>query len=257
MILMNFRRVVMVLLFSGPLLSFSANERDSMKIANTFNGYVTVTSKGISTIPNFTLGKPAAILNMTIGRKLRFEPEFRFALEGKPWMFIFWWRYNLIQSNKFYLRLGANPTFAYRHISLINKDIKDDYLVSYRTLTADLTPVYAVTKNFSLAAYYMYVYGIEDFTTRNTHYLAMRAYFSHIPLSNQFYLKFNPQVYYLNQDKVHGFYLNSTLSLNKTHFPFALATLMSKPIRTDIQAGNKFLWNASIIYYFNSEYLRK
>lgn len=253
----DFRQISLVVLLFLTTTSLFAREKDSTNVDNAFNGYVTVTNKGISTIPNFTLGKPAAILNMSIGRKIRFEPEFRFALEGKPWMFIFWWRCNLAKSERFYLRLGANPTFAYKHLSLMSNGIKNDYLVSYRTLTADLTPVYALSKGISIAAYYMYVYGIEDFTTRNTHYLALRGYFSNIHLSDQFFLKFNPQFYYLYQDKLQGTYFNATLSLNKRNFPFALASLVSKPIRTEIPVGKEFLWNASVIYYFNSVYRRK
>jgi len=38
----------------------------------------------------FTLGKPAAIFDLSVGNeRLAFEPQFRFSLEGKPWSFIF------------------------------------------------------------------------------------------------------------------------------------------------------------------------
>ena len=64
---------------------------DSTKKENShFGGAVSLTTKGISTIPSFTLGKPAVIFDLFIGKKrLSFEPQFRFALEGKPWSFLF------------------------------------------------------------------------------------------------------------------------------------------------------------------------
>jgi hypothetical protein len=73
------------------LFHFSFPQKtDSTKIARHIGGAVTVTNNGISLIPNFTLGKPAAIFDLSVGgKKLSFEPQFRFALEGKPWSFIF------------------------------------------------------------------------------------------------------------------------------------------------------------------------
>ena len=48
-----------------------------------------VTNNGVSLIPTFTLGKPAMMINFTVGRKLTFEPEFRYSLAGKPWANIY------------------------------------------------------------------------------------------------------------------------------------------------------------------------
>ncbi len=77
--------LLLFVLLNLTYVSFSQNN-DSTKVVSHFGGAITVTNKGISTIPNFTLGKPAAIFDMSMGkRKLSFEPQFRFALEGKPW----------------------------------------------------------------------------------------------------------------------------------------------------------------------------
>ena len=76
------------LILSLLLWSFSnillAQKSDSTRPKiSSFGGAVTVQTKGISTIPNLTLGKPAAIFDMKVGRKLTFEPQFRFALDWK------------------------------------------------------------------------------------------------------------------------------------------------------------------------------
>lgn len=77
-------------------ISFS-QKNDSTIVAGHFGGAVTITNKGISIVPNLTLGKPAVIFDLSVGkRKLSFEPSLRFALEGKPWSFLFWWRYKLV-----------------------------------------------------------------------------------------------------------------------------------------------------------------
>nr|MBP6073208.1 hypothetical protein [Flavobacterium sp.]MBP6100608.1 hypothetical protein [Flavobacterium sp.] len=64
---------------------------------NTFSGGITVTNNGISLLPTFTLGKPAAIFDFAVkSKRWSFEPQLRFSLEGKPWSFVFWGRYKVI-----------------------------------------------------------------------------------------------------------------------------------------------------------------
>jgi hypothetical protein len=70
-------------------------------VVTRIGGAVTVTTKGISTILNLTLGKPAAIFDMVAGKgKLCFEPQFRFALEGKPWCLLKQSRYKVPGTRK-------------------------------------------------------------------------------------------------------------------------------------------------------------
>jgi hypothetical protein len=99
--------LLIIIVFSNShYLLFSQNP-DSTKTAYRFGTNITLTTKGISTIPNLTLGKPAALFEMAVGNKLTFEPQFRFSLKGKPWTFIFWWRYNLVSTEKFRMGMGA------------------------------------------------------------------------------------------------------------------------------------------------------
>src|SRR5512145_2413940 len=106
---------LLLALFSHPMV---AQEKDSLdaKISN-FGGAVTIQSKGISTIPNLTLGTPAAVFDMKVGRKLTFEPQFRFSLEGKPWAIVFWWRYNASLSSKFRLIASVNHSLSFKSIT--------------------------------------------------------------------------------------------------------------------------------------------
>jgi hypothetical protein len=55
-----------------------------------FNGNISITNNGFSSIPTFSLGKPATIADLSIGgKKISFDPQFRFDLNGlKPWSFI-------------------------------------------------------------------------------------------------------------------------------------------------------------------------
>lgn len=94
-------------------------------------------------------------------------------------------------------------------------------------MTSDLLANYRLTKNISIGPYYMYIYGVDKYAIKNTHFIALRTGFSNIKLTDQFFMGFNPQVYFLKMDKNHGYYFNSTLTIAKRNFPISFATLFS------------------------------
>jgi hypothetical protein len=162
------------ILLNLSYVSFSQNNDDT-KVASHFGGAVTVTNNGISFIPNFTLGKPAAIFDLSMGKgKLSFEPQFRFALEGKPWSFIFWWRYKLLQSEKLKINIGAHPAIAFRTLTLTSDSVPEDVLVAQRYLAGERAPNYFFTKNISLGMYGFFAYGFEKDVVKNTEMLSLR-----------------------------------------------------------------------------------
>jgi len=109
----------------------------------------------------------------------------------------------------------------------------------------------------TLGVYYLYGYGLEDTDqARHGHFVSFRSSFTNVRLSNQLYLRFNPQLYYLKQDARDGFFVASSLALAKTDFPFSIATTMNKAIKTDLVVKD-FDWNVSVIYSFHEEYVRK
>ena len=234
-----------------------SQEKDSTKAVTHFSASVTINSKGISTIPNFTLGKPAAIFFMSVGRKISFEPEFRFALEGKPWMYILWWRYELLKTDKFNIGMRANASLNFKTIPFITDGISSKKIVAERALTGDLYPTYSLTKNISAGVYYMYVRGIEEYSVKNIHYLALRCNFSNIKLSDQFYARFYPQAYYLRMDKNYGYYVSASLALGRRNFPVFLSSLITTPLQSRIPNDNGTLWNVGLTYTFNKEYVEK
>lgn len=251
-------RMILVLAISATTAFSNAQTTDSTKVASTFGGNITLTTKGISTIPNFTLGKPAAIFELSMGRrKVFFEPQFRFGLNGKPWSFIFWWRYRLIRSEKMHLTVGAHPAITFKTMPLVNNGTTRDYLVADRYLAAEMIPSWLISRNVSVGVHYLYSLGLEKDITRNTHFISLRSSFSNIGITDQYFLRFNPQIYYLIMDERDGFYVNSTIALVKRDFPIYLSSQINTPLTTDIPSDTKVLWNISMIYNFGREYVRK
>ena len=95
-------------------------QEENRRFLDDFRGLASITHNGISLVPSFSLGDPALLfdLKFTKGR-VSFEPDMRFALEGKPWSMLFWFRYKAIQNKKFSLRVGAHPALNFRTVSII------------------------------------------------------------------------------------------------------------------------------------------
>jgi hypothetical protein len=242
---------ILVLTLLGLHQYSFAQTTDNKVIANNFGGAVNVTNNGISFIPTFSLGKPAVIFDMVVGRKLSFEPQFRFSLEGKPWSFLFWWRYKVLRTEKFFFNTGAHLGLAYKTIDVsVNGETKDVQTVN-RYLAGELSPNYLLTKNISIGMYYLYSRGIDPDATRNTHFLTLNANFSELKLSGQYFVKFVPQVYYLRMNQYDGYYFTSSLTLAKRKSPFSISGMFNKIIQTDISASKNFVWNASLVYRFS------
>jgi len=242
------------------ILSMVTHFSFSQKTDSIFHvrGAVTVTNKGISLVPTFTLGKPAAIFDLSMGKKkLYFEPQLRFALEGKPWSFLFWWRYRLLNKNKMAVTLGAHPAMNFKTEAWSENGVSKNAIVTRRYLAGELVPNYFVSKNISVGLYYLYSHCFDQGTAANTHFLTINSNFSHIKLIDDVYLRFTPQFYYLNQDGKDGFYFTSAFTVARAKFPLSVQSIINKTIQTEVPGSENFVWNISLIYSFNKSYVEK
>lgn len=227
-----------------------AQRADSSKSAPSITGALTITNNGISLIPSFSLGKPAAMVNLWVGkRKFRFEPELRFSLEGKPWTFLFWLRYHLLETPKFRLHTGMHPAINFRSEPVMVNGSIETQLIARRYLAWELVPVFQLTKNSSIGLYYLYSRGLDPGTTRNNHFLTCNVHFNNLPLPGNCFLSLAPQVYYLKLGNQDGYYASATVALFKKNCPLSLQSILNKSLRTDV-VSKDFLWNLSLVYAF-------
>ena len=250
--------VLLLVLVHGMNFVF-AQQMDStatQQAVGRFSTGASVTNNGVSLIPSFSLGKPAAIFDLSLGKKrLSFEPQFRFALTGKPWSFLFWWRYKLLKVNKFTFNVGAHPAIVFRDRTYIVNGEPVNVTIEQQNIAAEFVPNYALSKNVSVGAYYLVSHGFDKGGTRSINFFALRSNFSRISLSKQLYLSIIPQVFYLRVDGKGGFYANSTVVLGKNKFPLNLSSILSKTIKTDLTGAKDFIWNISLNYSFNKNYI--
>lgn len=246
--------MVVAFMISTPLL---AQQPDSLKQTSIFRGAITATNNGISLLPTFSLGKPAVIFDLAMGRRLTFEPQLRFAMEGKPWSFIFWWRYKVIAQSKFKLNVGAHPSLVFQTNTVILNGVTRDVMTSQRYLAAEIVPNYYLTKNTSIGIYYLQSHGFEPDATQNTYFFTVNANFSYIPISGDYFLRFNPQVFYLKMDNHDGYFYTATITAARKNFPLSVSSILNKRITSDIAASKDFIWNLSLVYSFSNTYVSR
>ena len=226
---------------------------------NNFTAAVTIQSKGISTIPNLTLGKPAVAFDLKVGRKLAFEPQFRFAIEGgKPWAMVFWWRYYGSIGNKFRVILHANHSFAYKTITTIkdtSSGSSQEVIRTTRYLVGAISPNYQINKYIGVGMFLFFNWGLEDFITQNTYMVSFRPSISNIPITKNIVAGISPDIYYLKMDDNEGVYLTNRFSISKSNYPISISALITKTLNSSIPSEYDLLWKVELIYTFNRKYV--
>jgi hypothetical protein len=227
-----------------------AQEAGRPQPTRTVTGGVTVTNNGVSLLPTFTLGKPAVMFDMAVrGGRLSFEPQFRFALEGRPWAFIFWWRYQLPRTGRFSVRVGAHPAFVFSTEPPSTAGGSETMIVR-RYAAAEVAPSYALRDDVRVGMYYLFGHGLEQDGPQNTHFVTVNASFAHLGLTEQVFVELRPQLYYLRMDEAGGYYATATVSLHHRDLPVSVESILNRSITTDIVADDAFVWNVSLLYSF-------
>lgn len=247
-----------VSLLLNVLICFSSlycfGQRDSTLF---FKSALSITQNGFSFIPSFSLGKPAIIFEPSIGNKrLSFEPQFRFALEGKPWSFIFIYKYKLVDRNKFSLQVGGHiPALIFSTHTVIRNGATEDVIVTQRFLAAELVPNYTLSKSVSIGMYLLRGHGFDKGGIQDSYYAGLRSTITNLNITKRIFFKLNPQLYYLKTDDKDGVYVTNTLTLAMRNFPLSISNIVNRAIQTDIP-GKDFDWNVSLVYSFDKNYVR-
>lgn len=235
-----------------------AQETDTTTASLIIAGKIDVTNNGFSFVPAFSLGEPAAIVDLSVRwKRFSFEPQFRSSLKGKPWSYIFIYRYKIITDKKFQFTIGAQlPSMVFTDKTTTSGGITSTSLAANRFIVGELITSYSINTKVNIGMFYLYSHGVQEDTFQDGHFLSLRAAFSKIKLSKQFQMNFAPQLFYLRLDENDGYYFSGNLSIEKTNFPISIGSMMYKAFRTDV-AGKDFDWNISLIYSFNKTFTQQ
>lgn len=254
-------RLALFILFLTFVHSGLAQKPDSAKQVLHFRGSAGITNNGFSLVPTFSLGKPAVITSFSVSGKRRFsfEPQFFYSLKDfKPWSFIFIWRYKLIRQEKFRLILGTHlPAVNFKSATVIDNGVEQDVIKARRFYPAlEILPVYQLNRDISLSVYFLFGKGIEKEVSSSNYFLSFRPDFNRIPLTKQFYLRLNPQFYYLQIDDKGGLYTAASLALARHNFPFSISVMINKALKTNI-VSRDFDWSLNLNYAFGKDFVER
>ncbi len=224
-----------------------------------FHTDLSITNNGFSIVPAFTLGAPAAFLDMRMGNKrMTFEPQFRFALEeGRPWSLIFIYRYKAIIKPKFQLAFGGHiPGLNYITRTVDVNGIQEPLSVARRFLALEIIPTYKVSPHVSVGIYYLRGHAFQEHGPQNTNFLSLQGNFTKIKFVGKTYFNFNPQVFYLKVDEADGYYVNTSATFGVLGFPITISGIVNKAIQSSI-AARDFDWSASLVYTLDKQFVLK
>jgi len=244
--------VFMFLLFNS-VLQVHAQETTSDEKEYHFSGIITATNNGISVIPSFSLGKPALMFELSVGgEKLSFDPQLRFSMKGKPWSFVFWWRYHFVDNDKFAFRIGAHPAFMFTDLMYEKEGRSVESSEVRRFFAGEIAPSFTISDKISFRPYLLMGHGFDE-GVRNSLYFTMITSISDLGITDKIRFAMVPQVFFLKMDENHGYYFASSFSLSHNDFPVSLSSMFNYKINSQI-ASKDFLWNVSLVYTFDNTF---
>ncbi len=232
-----------------------AAEPDTLKSPLDLNIRVGVTNNGFSFVPAFTLGEPATSLDIILKwKRFSIEPQFQYSLSGKPWSFIFLYRYKVITEGRYQLSAGTHfPALAFIYDDSAFEGSGGNRPIVDRVLAAELINTFTVNPRLSFMLLYLRTRGVQTESFRNGHFLSLSPVFSPIQVARDYQLGLYPQVFYLRLDDRDGFYISGNILLEKRNFPLSLGSTFYKTFDDEI-GGEDFNWNLSLFYTFRKTY---
>jgi len=252
--LIKYLFLAVCLVFLMPVNMKAANP-DTLKTPLDLNIRVGVTNNGFSFVPAFTLDEPATSLDLILKwRRFSIEPQFQYSLTGKPWTFIFLYRYKVINEGRYQLSAGTHlPGLAFVYDDAAFEGSGGNRPIVDRILAAEFINTFTVNPRLSIMLLYLRSRGVQTESFSNGHFLSLSPVFSPIDVTGDYKLGLFPQVFYLRLDDRDGFYISGSLLFEKRNFPLSLGSTFYKTFDDEI-GGKDFNWNLSLFYTFRKTY---
>lgn len=232
-------------------------ENDSTKKEQLvhFSGTVGVTNNGFSIIPTFSLNSPATIINLSWAKdRFSFDPDIRLVPNATKGGFIFWFRYRLVEKQKFTLRVGAHPAFTM--IRRFENGTQTEMTEMLRFLAYEIVPNYQITPKWGMSAMFLQGHGLADYGPQRTDALFFTSSISQLKVSPSLYISLFPSIYLLNTDGYKGKYLAITSILGHSKSGFSIQSTINQTITSSIPGNQFFMWNLGVHYSFQRAYKR-
>ena len=152
--------LLILILFKASFAQKKDTTKSGLNLKSTAT--ILISSNGFYPFPNIVYGKPATTINLSIGKKgLFFEPDFRWGLDGKPWMYIYWLRYKLKKSAKFGINTGIHTAYNIKPCVCTIDEKEDSRYLARRNIAGEIVPTFYFSEKFNLSIQYLRTKGLD------------------------------------------------------------------------------------------------
>jgi hypothetical protein len=232
-------------------ISYSLEPADSSKTKLKAAGTISLNTNGISSIPAFSLGKPAVIASVSlIKNRFSYDPQLAYSLNFKAWFIDSWLHYKLIDRPHFEFRPGFNFSTFFSDYTVHNETTLKDETIrqAQRYFTFEFTGIYKFSSNSSLTFGYWNDRG-QDKGTLMGHFFNLVGEKSDISIGKSVLLTVDLQIFYIDyQGKNDGLFLSPKISSSVRNVPFTLFFQPIQALYSNISPFPGFRWNLGVAY---------
>jgi len=240
-----------LLLFYIFTLSYSIEPVDSSKTKLKASGTISLNTNGISSIPAFSLGKPAVIASVSLVKnRFSYDPQLAYGLNFKAWFIDSWLHYKLIDRPHFEFRPGFNFSTFFSDYTIPGETVIKDETIrqAQRYFTFEFTGICKFTSNSSLTFGYWNDRG-QDKGTLLGHFFNLVGEKSDINLGKNVLLTVDLQIFYIDyQGNNDGLFLSPKISSSLRNVPFTVFFQPIQALYSNISPFPGFRWNLGVSY---------
>jgi hypothetical protein len=240
----------LVLFFHSSAINASENAdstKSKLKAAATFS----LNSNGISSVPAFSLGKPAFMASVSVGKGwFSYDPTLGYALDGHPWFIDNWFHVKFVNRPVFELRAGMNISSYCGKYTVP----EGDFLRVERYFTYELAGIFRFGKNTSLLAQYWNDRGQEDWSLKG-HFLSATVEKTDMALGKHILCTAAIQLFYIDYDRNDntndnndGLFVAPRVAFSVRNFPVSIFSQVVQAIVSNTEPFPGFNINVGIAY---------
>jgi hypothetical protein len=241
---------LLVFLFLGTAL-YASEITDSTKSKLKAGATFSLNSNGISSVPAFSLGDPALMASVSIGRGwFSYDPTLAYSLDGHPWFIDNWLHVKLVNRPEFELRTGMNiSTYCSKYT------VPDGELYGVeRYFAYELAATFRFANKMSLLTQYWNDRGQEDWSLKG-HFLSTTAEKTDMAIGKHVLCTAALQLFYINyngnngdNDNNDGFFVAPRVAFSIRNFPVSIFSQVVQAITSNIEPFPGFSINVGIGY---------
>ncbi len=239
------RNILSLLLLFINTVTYAAEPADSINKKLKATATFSLNTNGISSIPAFSLGKPAIMASVSLEKnRFSYDPTLAYGLDFKGWFIDSWLHYRLIDRPHFEFRPGFNFSTFFSDYKNQGETIRE----AQRYFTIEFTGIYKFSPNSSLTVGYWNDRG-QDKGTLLGHFFNLVGKRSDIRIGKNVLLTVDLQIFYIDYEGDNdGLFLSPKITGALRNKPFSIFFQPIQALESNITPFPGFRWNLGVAY---------